>query len=51
MNRLENDHGYMNQHHYKWVDINDLESVKLLPEIIKKDIITGEFNIHRVIRD
>ena len=49
MNRLENDHGYMNQHHYRWVDIKDLESVKLVPEIIKNDIITGKYSIHRII--
>ena len=51
MNRLENDHGYMNQHHYKWVDIKDLDSIKIVPIEIKKEIMSGEFNIHHVMRD
>ena len=51
LDRLEDDHGYMCQHHYRWVDIDDLNNIKLIPEVIKNDIITGEFNIHHVIRD
>ena len=51
MDRLENDHGYMNQHHYKWVDIKDLDNIKIVPIEIKKEIMSGKFNIHHVMRD
>ena len=51
MDRLENDHGSMNKHHYKWVDIKDLDDIKLVPIEIKKEIMSGEFNIHHVMKD
>ena len=51
LDRLENDHGYMNQHHYKWVDIKDLDNIKLVPIEIKNAIMSGEFSFHYVMRD
>ena len=51
MDRLENDHGYMNQHHYKWADIKDLDNINLVPLEIKKEIMNGEYNIHHVMKD
>ena len=51
MNRLEDDHGYMCQHHYKWVDLKDLETINIVPKKIKEEIIKNEFNIHHVIKD
>lgn len=49
LGRLENDHGNMIQHHYKWVSISDLENIKLIPEEIKQEIIKGDYNIHGII--
>ena len=51
LDRLENDHGYMNQHHYKWVDIKDLDNIKIVPIEIKNAIMSGEFSFHYVMRD
>ena len=49
LGRLENDHGNMIQHHYKWVSISDLENIKLIPEEIKQEIIKSDYNIHGII--
>ena len=49
LGRLENDHGNMIQHHYKWVSISDLENIKLIPKEIKQEIIKGDYNIHGII--
>ena len=51
MDRLEDDHGYMNQHHYKWVDIKDLDNIKMVPIEIKNAIMTDIFSFHYVMRD
>lgn len=51
LDRLENDHGYMNQHHYKWVDIKDLDNIKIVPIEIKNAIMSGEFSFHYVMRN
>ena len=51
LERVENDHGTILQHHYKWVDLKDLDNIKLVPVEIKKEIISGEFNIHHIIKD
>ena len=51
MDRLENDHGYMNQHHYKWVDIIDLDNINLVPIEIKKEIMDDKYSTHHVMKD
>lgn len=51
MDRLEDDHGYMNQHHYKWIDIKDLDSINLVPVEIKKEISTGSYQKHKIIKN
>lgn len=51
MNRLENDHGYMNQHHYSWVNISDLNDVELVPSTIKEEIIKDEYSFHHIMKE
>lgn len=36
-------------HHFKWVDINELNDYKLFPEEIKQIIIKGSDNIHLIL--
>lgn len=49
LDRLEDDHGYMMQHHYKWVDLKELNNIKLIPEEIKKEIIEGNIKFHHIL--
>ena len=51
MDRLEDDHGYMNQHHYSWVDLKVLEEIGLVPKVLKKEIANNSYQYHRVIKD
>ena len=51
MDRLENDHGFMCQHHYSWLDMDDLKNKDLIPEVIKKEIINNKYNIHHIMKD
>ena len=49
LNRLENDHGNEVKHHYKWVFVDDLKNIKLIPEDIKQEITNDTYAIHSVI--
>ena len=49
LNRLENDHGNEVKHHYKWVFVDDLKDIKLIPEDIKQEIINDTYAIHSVV--
>lgn len=49
LDRLEDDHGHMINHHYKWVNLKDLESINLMPEEIKEEIINNNYSIHTII--
>ncbi len=51
LDRLEDDHDYMIQHHYKWIDLKDLKSVNLVPKKIRDEIIKDNINIHHIIKD
>lgn len=51
MDRVENDHGYMCQHHYKWIDLSDLKNVDLVPVKMKEQIIDNNICTHNVIND
>ncbi len=51
LDRLEDDHGHMIQHHYSWLDMDDLENKDLIPEVIKKEIINNKYNIHHIMKD
>lgn len=45
-NRVEDDNGYIIKHHYKWIELDELDNYNLLPKEIKKDIKNNEFFHH-----
>lgn len=51
LDRLEDDHGYMIQHHYKWIDLKDLKKINLVPKKIRDEIIKDNINIHHIIKE
>ena len=49
--RIEDDHGVIINHHFKWFALNEVESINLVPAQIKKPIVDGTNNFHYVIDD
>lgn len=52
LNRVEDDHGFIINHHFKWISINELENIKLLPDKINKELTNDNKEIfHYIIKD
>ncbi|MBQ9019020.1 MAG: NUDIX domain-containing protein [Bacilli bacterium] len=51
LDRLENDHGYMMQHHYKWIELKNLKNMDLMPIEIRDEIINNEYKFHHIIKE
>lgn len=51
LDRLENDHGYMMQHHYKWIELKDLKNMDLMPIEIRDEIINNEYKFHHIVKE
>lgn len=49
-NRIENDKGVMVQHHFKWINMSDLQKSNLLPSVIKEKIIKDSKLFHIVVK-
>lgn len=50
-NRIENDKGRKIQHHFKWIDLSELEKYNLLPSCIKKEIKENKTVFHIIVND
>lgn len=50
-NRVEDDNGYIINHNFHWIELQELESYNLLPKAIKKDITKKINNFHYIIKD
>lgn len=50
-NRIENDKGKIIQHHFKWIDLSELEKYNLLPSCIKNEIKESNKVFHIVVND
>ena len=50
-NRIENDHGFMVQHHFKWIDLSDLDNINLVPNVIINKILSNEKDFHLIFKD
>ncbi len=50
-NRIENDKGGIIQHHFKWIDLSELEKYNLLPSCIKNEIKENNKVFHIVVND
>ena len=49
--REEDDHGKLVKHHFKWVDLDEIDNTIIRPEEIK-DVITNDIrNFHYIIMD
>lgn len=49
--RVENDHGTIIHHHFKWIKINELNKFKLMPQEIIKYIQNREKGFHAIINE
>ncbi len=49
-NRIENDKGVIVQHHFKWIDINNLKDCNLLPKDVKNEIINDSKKFHIIVK-
>ena len=49
--RAENDNGRIIHHHFKWLDLNNLEKYNLLPSIIKEEIKQNGGFFHKVVKE
>ena len=50
-NRIENDHGFMVQHHFRWIDLNGLDNTNLVPNVIINKILCNEKDFHLIFKD
>ena len=50
-NRIENDHGFMVQHHFRWIDLSDLDNINLVPNVIINKILSNEKDFHLIFKD
>lgn len=48
--RVENDKEGIVYHHLKWIDIKELNKIKLLPLVIRDDITSNVKNFHHIIK-
>lgn len=49
--RVEDDHGFIVQHHLKWINISELKNTNLLPEKIREVIINEIKDFHYIIKN
>ena len=50
-NRVEDDHGFIINHHFKWFTLEELKTINLLPNIVKEDILDNKEFFHHIISE
>lgn len=52
LNKIEDDHGYIIHHHFKWIKLKDLDNINLEPRKINIQVLVNNEEIfHYIIKD
>lgn len=51
LNYIEDDHGFIIHHDFKWIDLKELDNYDIVPNIIKKEIKENKEVFHYIIKE